>query len=79
MGGLNIAEKRVPQDGRVRFKDKNMEVDLRLSTLPTVYGEKSVMRILKKASNIPEIEQLGFADYIFQRFTDVIQNLMGCF
>jgi type IV pilus assembly protein PilB len=79
MGGLNIAEKRIPQDGRVRFKDKNMEVDLRLSTLPTVYGEKSVMRILKKASNIPEIEQLGFADYNFQRFTDVIQKPYGMF
>ena len=79
MGGLNIAEKRVPQDGRVRFKDKNMEVDLRLSTLPTVYGEKSVMRILKKASSIPEIEQLGFADYNFQRFEDVIQKPYGMF
>jgi type IV pilus assembly protein PilB len=79
MGGLNIAERRVPQDGRVRYKDKNIEVDLRLSTLPTVYGEKSVMRILKKASNIPEIEQLGFADYNFQRFADVIQKPYGMF
>lgn len=79
MGGLNIAERRIPQDGRVRFKDKNMEVDLRLSTLPTVYGEKIVMRILKKASSIPEIEQLGFADYNFQRFTDVIQKPYGMF
>ncbi len=79
MGGLNIAERRMPQDGRVRFKDKNMEVDLRLSTLPTVYGEKSVMRILKKASSIPEIEQLGFADYNYQRFTDVIQKPYGMF
>ncbi len=79
MGGLNIAERRVPQDGRVRFKDKSAEVDLRLSTLPTVYGEKSVMRILKKASNIPEIEQLGFADYNFQRFEDIIQKPYGMF
>jgi len=79
MGGLNIAERRLPQDGRVRFKDKNIEVDLRLSTLPTVYGEKSVMRILKKASSIPEIEQLGFADYNFQTFTDVIKKPYGMF
>ena len=79
MGGLNIAEKRVPQDGRVRFKDKTLEVDLRLSTLPTVYGEKSVMRILKKADSIPEIEQLGFADYNFQRFEDVIHKPYGMF
>ncbi|HEX7021243.1 MAG TPA: ATPase, T2SS/T4P/T4SS family [Trueperaceae bacterium] len=79
MGGLNIAERRVPQDGRVRFKDKTLEVDLRLSTLPTVYGEKSVMRILKKATSIPEIEQLGFADYNFQRFQDVIHKPYGMF
>lgn len=77
MGHLNIAERRVPQDGRVRFKDKRLEVDLRLSTLPTVYGEKCVMRILKKAVNLPEIEQLGFMDYNFQRFEDIIQKPYG--
>jgi type IV pilus assembly protein PilB len=79
MGGLNIAERRVPQDGRVRFKDRTAEVDLRLSTLPTVYGEKCVMRLLKKATSIPEIEQLGFAPYNFQRFSDVIQKPYGMF
>jgi type IV pilus assembly protein PilB len=79
MGRLNIAERRLPQDGRVRFKDKNLEVDLRLSTLPTVYGEKTVMRILKKATSIPEIEQLGFADYNLERFTDTIQKPYGIF
>ena len=79
MGRLNIAERRLPQDGRVRYKDKNMEVDLRLSTLPTVYGEKTVMRILKKATSIPEIEQLGFADYNLERFTDTIQKPYGIF
>ena len=79
MGGLNIAERRVPQDGRVRFKDKAAEVDLRLSTLPTVYGEKCVMRLLKKATSIPEIEQLGFANYNFQKFEDVIQKPYGMF
>ena len=79
MGNLDIAERRLPQDGRVRFKDRNLEVDLRLSTLPTVYGEKAVMRILKKASSIPEIEDLGFADYNYQRFVDVIQKPYGMF
>ncbi len=79
MGGLNIAERRVPQDGRVRFRDKTTEVDLRLSTLPTVYGEKAVMRLLKRATDIPEIEQLGFADYNFQSFRDVIQKPYGMF
>jgi type IV pilus assembly protein PilB len=79
MGGLNIAERRMPQDGRVRFKDKNIEVDLRLSTLPTVYGEKAVMRILKKSSSIPEIEQLGFGAHNFQPFEDVIKKPYGMF
>ena len=79
MGGLNIAERRMPQDGRVRFKDKNIEVDLRLSTLPTVYGEKAVMRLLKRAADIPEIEDLGFADYNFERFEDVIKKPYGMF
>jgi len=79
MGGLNIAERRVPQDGRIRYKDRSTEVDLRLSTLPTVYGEKSVMRLLKKAASIPDIEQLGFAEHNFQRFTDVIQKPYGMF
>ena len=79
MGGLDIAEKRKPQDGRVRFRDKSMTLDLRLSTLPTVYGEKAVMRILKKADSIPEIEKLGIADYNFQRFSDVIENPTASF
>lgn len=79
MGGLNIAERRLPQDGRIRYKDRSTEVDLRLSTLPTVYGEKIVMRLLKKATSIPEIEQLGFAEHNFQRFTDVIQKPHGMF
>lgn len=79
MGGLNIAERRLPQDGRVRFKDRTSEVDLRLSTLPTVYGEKLVMRVLKKASSIPEIENLGFEAYNFQSFEDVIRRPYGMF
>ncbi len=79
MGDLDIAERRMPQDGRIRYKYKNHNTDLRLSTLPTVYGEKAVMRILKKADSIPEIETLGFADYNLQRFKDVIQQPYGMF
>ena len=48
LAGLNIAEKRLPQDGRIKVKAKNMSVDLRVSTLPTYYGEKAVVRILNK-------------------------------
>jgi type IV pilus assembly protein PilB len=79
MGNLNIAEKRLPQDGRVRYREGSIDVDLRLSTLPTVYGEKAVMRLLKKASDIPEIEGLGFAPGVFERFQEVISKPYGIF
>ncbi|AFZ67641.1 ATPase, T2SS/T4P/T4SS family [Deinococcus peraridilitoris] len=79
IGQLDIAEKRVPQDGRVRFKRGSIDLDLRLSTLPTVYGEKIVMRLLQKASNIPEVEQLGFSEHNYQRFIDTIEKPYGIF
>ena len=77
MGGLDIAERRLPQDGRVRYRDRSIDLDLRLSTLPTVYGEKVVMRLLRKAADIPEIEQLGFAPGVFERFQEVIVKPYG--
>ena len=79
LGQLDIAERRVPQDGRVRFKKGSIDLDLRLSTLPTVYGEKAVMRLLQKASNIPEVEQLGLSEHNFQRFSDLIEKPNGIF
>ncbi|MFC6617805.1 type II/IV secretion system protein [Deinococcus radiophilus] len=79
MGGLDIAERRVPQDGRVRFRKGAIDIDLRLSTLPTVYGEKAVMRLLQKAENIPEVEQLGFSDHNFRRYLEVIDKPNGIF
>lgn len=79
MGGLNIAERRVPQDGRVRFRNRTLQIDLRLSTLPTVYGEKAVMRLLKRASDIPEIEGLGFRKENFERFEEIIKQPYGIF
>ncbi len=79
MGGLDIAERRLPQDGRVRFKEGGIDLDLRLSTLPTVYGEKAVLRLLKKATEIPEIENLGFAPEVFNRFQEAISKPYGLF
>ncbi len=79
MGGLDIAERRVPQDGRVRFRKGSIDIDLRLSTLPTVYGEKAVMRLLQKAENIPEVEQLGFSEHNFRRYLEVIDRPNGIF
>ncbi len=59
LSDLKIDEKRIPQDGRFNFRTANDEVDLRISTLPTVHGEKIVMRLLKKSGAIPTLQELG--------------------
>jgi type II secretory ATPase GspE/PulE/Tfp pilus assembly ATPase PilB-like protein len=59
LSGMKIDEKRIPQDGRFNFKSESQEVDLRVSTLPTSWGEKIVMRLLKKSGGIPELQELG--------------------
>ena len=55
MGGLNIAEKRLPQDGRIRIKIAGKDVDIRLSTVPTAHGERIVMRLLDKANVVLDL------------------------
>lgn len=57
--GMKIDEKRIPQDGRFNFKAGDNEVDLRVSSLPTTWGEKIVMRLLKKSGGVPELSELG--------------------
>lgn len=59
LSGLKIDEKRVPQDGRFNFMGASEDVDLRVSTLPTAWGEKVVMRLLKKTGGVPELPDLG--------------------
>lgn len=59
LADLKIDEKRIPQDGRFTFTAGSEEVDLRISTLPTVYGEKIVMRLLKKSVKVPTLQELG--------------------
>jgi type IV pilus assembly protein PilB len=61
LGGMNITEKRLPQDGRIKVKGKNLQVDLRVSTLPTFYGEKAVIRILNKEATFLTLKDLGFS------------------
>jgi type IV pilus assembly protein PilB len=56
---MKIDEKRIPQDGRFNFKTADQEVDLRISSLPSVHGEKIVMRLLKKTANVPTLPELG--------------------
>lgn len=60
MGGLNIAEKRLPQDGRIRIKIAGKDVDIRLSTTPTIHGERIVMRLLDRSSTLLELKDIGF-------------------
>jgi general secretion pathway protein E len=59
MGGLNIAEKRLPQDGRIRVKLAGRDIDIRLSTTPTVYGERIVMRLLDKSTVLLDLVEIG--------------------
>ena len=60
LGSMDIAEKRLPQDGRIKVKAKGFSADLRISTLPTYYGEKAVIRILNKTGTFLTLDKLGF-------------------
>jgi general secretion pathway protein E len=60
MGTLDIAEKRLPQDGRIKIKLAGKDIDIRLSTIPTAFGERCVMRILEQTDQVLELPQLGF-------------------
>ncbi len=77
MSGMDINEKRLPQDGRLRYRAGNIKLDLRTSTVPTVYGERVVMRLLKSAEDIPEVEGLGFLPDTLERFKALISNAYG--
>lgn len=72
MAGLNIAEKRLPQDGRIKIKIAGRDIDIRLSTVPTTFGERIVMRLLDKSNVLLGLEQLGM--YPDQR--DAINRLI---
>jgi general secretion pathway protein E len=61
MAGLNIAEKRLPQDGRIRTKIAGRDIDIRVSVIPTAYGERIVMRLLDRSSTLMSLEDLGLA------------------
>ena len=77
LAGLNIAERRVPQDGRFRIKVLAKEVDLRVSILPTAYGEKIVIRILDKAALTGSIDQMGMDESTLAKFKKAIDAPHG--
>jgi type II secretion system protein E len=73
MSRLNIAEKRLPQDGRIKLKVAGREVDVRVSVIPMIHGEGLVMRILDKGSMEFELRKLGMNESVYQRFSELIQ------
>lgn len=77
MSEMDIAEKRVPQDGRFRIKVENKQVDMRVSTLPTIFGENIVMRILDVSRALLGLDQLGFAPKILEEYTKTIHKSYG--
>ena len=77
MAELDIAERRVPQDGRIKIKVLNRTIDLRVSSLPTIFGEKIVMRILDKSNLNIDLGKLGFEPRSFKEFTAAVANPYG--
>ncbi len=79
MAELNIAEKRTPQDGRVKVKLANREIDIRLSVVPTVFGERLVMRLLDKSSVVLDLPSLGFNIKIERQIKELTNRKYGIF
>ena len=77
LSGMKIDEKRIPQDGRFNFKESGEEVDLRVSSLPTTWGEKIVMRLLKKTGGVPELPELGLRGIALRNLGDAILRPHG--
>ncbi len=77
MANLDIAERRLPQDGRIRLRVQGKEIDLRVSTVPTMHGESVVMRILDKGGVALDFARLGFEDDTLKAFLDVLMQPNG--
>ena len=77
MGQLNIAEKRLPQDGRIRIKLAGRDIDIRLSTIPNVHGERIVMRLLDKTSTLLDLTEIGMDKHILSQIEGVIHRSHG--
>lgn len=77
LGKLDIAESRIPQDGRIPLKVGGRDLDIRLSTLPTKWGERIVMRILDKSQGITELDKLGLGEEIYRGFERLLRQKHG--
>jgi general secretion pathway protein E len=79
MGALNIAEKRLPQDGRFRVRIAGKDVDVRVSTLPTAFGERVVLRLLDHGSQVLQLEDIGLAPDLLRQLDAMIRKSHGIF
>lgn len=77
MSRLNIAEKRLPQDGRMRIRTADKDIDIRVSIVPSIFGEKVVLRILDKSGVVMDLSALGFEDFDLKRFREAINQPYG--
>ena len=77
MANLDIAEKRVPQDGRFHWSNEKHNMDVRVSIIPMVFGENIVLRLLDRSTSILTLEELGFADTNFTRYKEFIKSSFG--
>ena len=77
IGKLNIAEKRIPQDGRISFRVAGKDIDVRLSVLPTSHGERIVMRLLDKSSGAKRLEDMGLDPEIMSKWVNLIEQSHG--
>ena len=77
MGGMDVTERRVPQDGRAAVKVRDRDVDLRMSTLPTIYGEKIVIRLLDKDSRILSKEKIGLTGDDLKKYMSLLHRPSG--
>src|SRR5205814_1501784 len=77
MANLDIAERRLPQDGRIRLRVQGKDIDLRISTVPTMHGESVVMRILDKGGVALDFKRLGFEEDTLKAFLDVLMEPHG--
>ena len=77
IGGLNIAESRSPQDGRIDLNINNIRLDLRMNTLPAINGESIVMRLLRKQEELFTLENIGMLEGLRERYTKMIQKPFG--
>src|SRR5688500_4321619 len=77
MAKLNIAERRLPQDGRIMLRVQGKELDLRVSTVPTAHGESVVMRLLDRETVVFDFERLGFTDHFLPQFQKVLEQPHG--